>query len=254
MSGISLNHTFRLLCLCLFSFFSSNFFANVALAQQIIPPSEFYEGVMSGTFDAVIDVRTQSEWDSGHVPNATHIESLHLQNMPPFPEILEEGSCNSESSTIVVYCRSGARAGAAIQKLLDAGYKGTLYNGQGTNQWKDAGYSLVKTDSVDPKCSQMESLSSSSISKSSDPPSSLPSNIISTSPSFSPSNTISTPPSFSTLVNNSITSSISPSMSKSDRPLKVTSSFPSSSLSTSMPSVSPTETPKSMFSIFFQGF
>ena len=154
MSDFFYKHKFRVL-------YTYLLFTPVALAQQIILPFEFQQGTMNGTFDAVIDVRTQSEWDSGHVPNATHIESLQLMTFPPFPEILEEGSCNSESSTIVVYCRSGARAGAAIQKLLDAGYEGTLYNGQGVSQWEDAGYELVDTESINPKCSSVSEPSSS---------------------------------------------------------------------------------------------
>jgi len=36
-------------------------------AQFTIEPEEFYMNAIAGTYDAVIDVRTQTEWDAGHV-------------------------------------------------------------------------------------------------------------------------------------------------------------------------------------------
>ena len=52
-----------------------------------------------------------------------------------------------------MYCRSGNRAGVAIDLLLESGFNGTIYNGLGTSQWTAAGYPLVTTESVLPKCS-----------------------------------------------------------------------------------------------------
>lgn len=55
-----------------------------------------------------------------------------------------------------MYCRSGARAGVAIQLLLDSGFNGTIYNGQGVSQWQREGYPLVTTPSALPRCSAMQ--------------------------------------------------------------------------------------------------
>jgi len=41
----------------------------------------------------------------------------------------------------------------AIDLLLESGFNGTIYNGLGTSQWTAAGYPLVTTESVLPKCS-----------------------------------------------------------------------------------------------------
>ena len=49
-----------------------------------------------------------------------------------------------------MYCKSGKRSAAAIELLLEQGFEGTIYNGMGVNQWTDAGYDLVNTDSFAP--------------------------------------------------------------------------------------------------------
>ena len=63
----------------------------------------------------IIDVRTISEWDQGHHPEAKHIE---WQNIVSGVEALE---LNKEAP-IVLYCRSGNRAGKAKNLLESAGY------------------------------------------------------------------------------------------------------------------------------------
>jgi len=121
-------------------------------SQEILTADILYEGVIEGLYDAIIDVRTQDEWDEvGHIPNATHIENIQSMSMPPFPDLLD-GGCNSGKKIIVIYCRSGARASVAIQNLLDNGYEATLYNGQGINQWQEAGFDLIFTESQEPMC------------------------------------------------------------------------------------------------------
>jgi len=45
-------------------------FLSYTHAQFTIQPDEFAMGNMDGLFDAIIDVRTQAEWDAGHVSAA----------------------------------------------------------------------------------------------------------------------------------------------------------------------------------------
>jgi phage shock protein E len=118
-------------------------------AQEIISPQQFYAGLQSNAYDSILDVRTLSEWDDGHVPNATLAVNLGMQTYLPDTVMGCEGVCR----TIVVYCRSGSRATGAINLLLDNGFTGTVYNGQGTNQWTDAGYPLVNDPSALASCS-----------------------------------------------------------------------------------------------------
>ena len=104
-------------------------------------------------FNLMIDVRTQSEWNTGHIENATLLAGLQNQlgdgtNQEEVQATLEAlGIWNCRSCAVVVYCRSGARAGAALTALEQAGFTGTLYNGLGVSQWAAAGYDLVTTSS-----------------------------------------------------------------------------------------------------------
>ena len=36
-------------------------------AQFVIEPIEFYMNAVAGTYDSIIDVRSESEWEAGHV-------------------------------------------------------------------------------------------------------------------------------------------------------------------------------------------
>jgi phage shock protein E len=61
----------------------------------------------------VIDVRTEAEWNTGHLEGALHIE---------WQDILEISSDIPKDEEIYLYCRSGNRSGKATKILLDAGY------------------------------------------------------------------------------------------------------------------------------------
>ncbi len=124
---------------------------NVCNGQNRLKPEVFYNGVMNGSaFDAIVDVRGLGEWESGHIPNATHIENLST-NADPMPYLK-----GCEECTLVVYCSSGTRAANAINRLINNfGFeKATIYNGQGSSVWTDAGYSLVNTPSQTANCYQ----------------------------------------------------------------------------------------------------
>ncbi|WP_394129825.1 rhodanese-like domain-containing protein [Shewanella maritima] len=71
----------------------------------------------------IIDVRTQQEFDAGHLPGAINI---------PFERIVTElAKLNiDKGQNIVLYCRSGRRSGIAHEELVKAGYTDT-YNGGG---------------------------------------------------------------------------------------------------------------------------
>ena len=68
---------------------------------------------LSGMSLTVIDVRTEAEWNTGHLEGALHIE---------WQDILEISSDIPKDEEIYLYCRSGNRSGKATKILLDAGY------------------------------------------------------------------------------------------------------------------------------------
>ena len=61
----------------------------------------------------VVDVRTEAEWDTGHLEGALHIE---------WQDILKISSDIQKEEEIFLYCRSGNRSGKATKILVDAGY------------------------------------------------------------------------------------------------------------------------------------
>ena len=63
----------------------------------------------------VVDVRTQEEFDGGHIPGAICIPNESIVDAQPaeLPDL---------EQTILVYCRSGRRSKEAAQKLADMGY------------------------------------------------------------------------------------------------------------------------------------
>ena len=61
----------------------------------------------------VIDVRTEAEWNTGHLEGALHIE---------WQDILKVSSDIQKDEEIFLYCRSGNRSGKATKILIEAGY------------------------------------------------------------------------------------------------------------------------------------
>ncbi len=72
----------------------------------------------------IIDVRTEEEFQSGHIPNAVNI---NISNPPLFMEKMKE---LDTSKSYFIYCRSGGRSSQACQ-LLNANGFSKLYNLEG---------------------------------------------------------------------------------------------------------------------------
>ncbi|MEA2462081.1 MAG: hypothetical protein QOH90_2258, partial [Actinomycetota bacterium] len=66
-------------------------------------PSRVKELLDSGEIE-LLDVRTDHEWDSGHIPGARHVE---------LNELTDEAERLGKQQKIVVYCRTGNRSGMA---------------------------------------------------------------------------------------------------------------------------------------------
>tara|TARA_B110000438_G_C15687751_1_gene595370 strand:+ start:45 stop:422 length:378 start_codon:yes stop_codon:yes gene_type:complete len=75
-----------------------------------------------------IDVRTDSEYTSGHIPKSIHIPLHEIQN-----RLSEIDSLKNKN--IIAYCRSGARSSKATKILIEAGFKVLNLSG-GVLSWK----------------------------------------------------------------------------------------------------------------------
>ena len=83
----------------------------------------------------ILDVRSDEEWESGHIRGARHIFVGHLeQRLSEVPK----------DKPVAVYCESGNRSGLAASILLRAGYP-KVYSVPGSiAAWKAAGFPIVK--------------------------------------------------------------------------------------------------------------
>ena len=75
-------------------------------------------GLSGYVYALMIDVRTQEEWDSGHIDGTTHIPlDTIADNIHNFTD--------SKDEEILLYCRSGNRSGKAKKILDNLGYTNT---------------------------------------------------------------------------------------------------------------------------------
>lgn len=79
------------------------------------------EPIDMSTVAAVIDVRTPEEVAAGSLHGALYID---IQG----PDFVSQMNELDKSANYVVYCRSGNRAGAAIDWMTENGFTGTLTN------------------------------------------------------------------------------------------------------------------------------
>lgn len=88
------------------------------------------------------------------------------------------------------HLESGARASNALQVLVDNGFEGDLYNGQGTIEWAAVGYDLVfDVPSVEPPCTLNDEDQCAAVEDGVESPSSGPSSSASALPTTAPSGT-----------------------------------------------------------------
>lgn len=88
------------------------------MTYEQISPQEAKERMNKETDVIILDVRTQEEYDSGHIKNAV---CLPNEDISSEPEMLPD-----KGQQILVYCRSGNRSKQAAQKLADMGYENVL--------------------------------------------------------------------------------------------------------------------------------
>jgi phage shock protein E len=75
----------------------------------------------------ILDVRSQEEFDTGHIEGAILIPDTEITDKAE--EIL-----TNKSATILVYCHSGRRSALAAADLVELGYS-NVYDFGGINDW-----------------------------------------------------------------------------------------------------------------------
>jgi len=119
------------------SFFAATVFAGETpqISQQAL-----LEALKAPSNDVVLlDVRSEEEYNHGHVAGAINISHKDIE------EKIAELS-QYKNNTVVVYCRSGRRAGIAENVLADNGFGKILHLTGDMNGWLEAKLPVVSSE------------------------------------------------------------------------------------------------------------
>ncbi len=102
--------------------------------MRSIGPTEATQ--LSNREDALfLDIREESEYRSGHIPDSIHIPIRQL------PDRVKELSRHKDRP-VIAYCRSGNRSGSAGRILRKHGFEKVYNLGGGVTGWQKAGLPL----------------------------------------------------------------------------------------------------------------
>ena len=107
-----------------------------ALSAELWSVAQLQKAISKSDHKPVLlDVRTQSEYNDGHIQDAINI---------PHDQLLKEPQLVSayKDSQMVVFCRSGVRAGKVIEMLEGLGFKEIIDIDGDMLAWNEAGHSV----------------------------------------------------------------------------------------------------------------
>ena len=119
-----MNSTYILIAVLIVGFL---FYSRAQANVPTISPEEAREYLTDSNYQ-FIDVRTDGEYDSGHIPNSMHIPLHQIQDRMSEIDSLK-------NKNIIAYCRSGARSSKATKILVKAGFDVLNLSG-GVLSWK----------------------------------------------------------------------------------------------------------------------
>jgi len=99
-------------------------------ATEGLTPQEASERADAGA--QLVDVRSEHEWEAGHIGGATHIV---------FDELSERAQEIDRDRPVILYCRGGNRSSAGAAALRSAGYDAVNVAG-GISAWAEEGLPL----------------------------------------------------------------------------------------------------------------
>jgi rhodanese-related sulfurtransferase len=91
----------------------------------------------SGEPMILVDVREESEWARGHIPNAIHLGKGIIER-----DI--EKAIPDKSASIVLYCGGGFRSALAADNLKKMGYANVISMDGGWREWTQANFPTIK--------------------------------------------------------------------------------------------------------------
>jgi len=130
----SLDHRVGAIGLLLLTTFSATLSPGAAYSDASVDSA--YELIQGDPGLFLLDVRTQSEYEEGHIGGAYLI---------PYDRITSRAGelPEDKSKAILVYCRSGVRSSMAANTLVGLGYTNVTNMLGGFSEWKSKGYPYV---------------------------------------------------------------------------------------------------------------
>lgn len=112
--------------------------------RSVIPKDKFmtvddlykkWQEVQSGKSKAIIlDIRTEAEFDAGHIIGSNNIDSGHAYGLPK--------KLKDPNAEIWIFCRTKHRASYFVGMLYKYGYKNVYLAEGGIKTWGEKGYPL----------------------------------------------------------------------------------------------------------------
>jgi len=96
--------------------------------------SEAYDLIQNEPGLVILDVRTQTEYDDGHIEGAILI---------PVAELPDRFNELSADDVMLVYCRTGNRSGSAMEILGENGFSKVYHMHEGISTWISEGLPVV---------------------------------------------------------------------------------------------------------------
>jgi len=107
--------------------------------DKIVAVDDLYkkwQEVEAGTSNAmIVDIRTEAEFDAGHIKDVNNVDSGHAYGMPK--------KVADPEKEIWVFCRTQHRASYFVSLLYKYGYKNVYLVKGGVKAWAEKGYPLV---------------------------------------------------------------------------------------------------------------
>ena len=104
---------------------------------NLVKPAEFDAAMKNGTEYQLVDVRTPSEYEKGHLEGAQLIDFMKASFKSEIDKL-------DRSKPILLYCAVGGRSGKAAKQLSKMGFE-TIYDLKGgIIAWSDSNMKIVK--------------------------------------------------------------------------------------------------------------
>jgi len=111
--------------------------AQSSLRPKSITPNELADRIQHAQAPLILDVRSESEYASGHIPGSVNVPYDQLPG-----GLSKLGVAKTEE--IVVHCQSGRRASMAEDALIAAGYTNVRDLDGHMAGWQKDGYPIEK--------------------------------------------------------------------------------------------------------------